>query len=144
MMSKSLMLFLTISLWSASAVRSGPGNQHGLQDHAQGPNFELSQRTLVRSTTRMPKRMLDDIMTLVKPWNCDALYESQCIKEQLDILDPTKVWDVFWLGREDREDADIRRSVFEEYKQHWTRAQFMMGWAQDLLIFADPKRGKCA
>ena len=88
--------------------------------------------------------MLDDIMTLVKPWNCDALYESQCIKEQLNILDPTKVWDVFWLGREDREDADIRRSVFEEYKQHWTRAQFMMDWAQDLLIFADPKRGKCA
>ncbi|CAE7637651.1 unnamed protein product [Symbiodinium necroappetens] len=139
-MSKSFMLLLSISSWSASAVRSGPANQHEVQDPVRGLHLH-------RSTTTMSDNMLNYVRRVLADGECEEEpYDSRCLRDKLHAAYPN-AWDVYWM--EDRTTADtfMLQTVFVDYMQHWTRAYFKTQYespGRHLLIFTDRKSRKCA
>mmetsp|Transcript_94291 Transcript_94291/g.130981 ORF Transcript_94291/g.130981 Transcript_94291/m.130981 type:complete len:100 (-) Transcript_94291:42-341(-) len=94
----------------------------------------------------MQQDMQDFILSL-EPGRCDSMFNSKCIRDVLEQQYPKTEWEVFWLRDDHLADGHIVSSVFEVYKEHWTRACFTIerGYGSthghNLLIFADPKPG---
>ena len=103
----------------------------------------------------MPDDVLNTAFDAINDDECQVKkYDSGCIRDRLAKAYPTKQWDVVWMGNSDAfgasEENIMFQTVFADYMQHWTRAQFRKEYessrrpGQHLLIFADRKSKTCA